>query len=152
MMTNEERLLHALYGIKKVLNDFGLEDIKNEVQIKDGNSETIDCISVLQEFVVNYVNSSQLYKFEELHKVNEWIPVEERLPKDLESVLVSCNNGGVDYGFYNHEKKWWCLDYIDDTAYPVIAWMPLPEPFKEVLKKIDPDRYIEFGFDDIEEA
>lgn len=53
-MTNEERLLHALYGIKKVLNDFGLEDIKNEVQFKDGNSETIDCINVLQEFVVDY--------------------------------------------------------------------------------------------------
>ena len=65
-MTNEERLLHALYGIKKVLNDFGLEDIKNEVQFKDGNSETIDCISVLQEFVVDYVNSKQPYKFEDL--------------------------------------------------------------------------------------
>lgn len=66
MMTNEERLLHALYGIKKVLNDFGLEDIKNEVQFKNGNTETIDCISVLQEFVVNYVNSTQPYKFEDL--------------------------------------------------------------------------------------
>lgn len=31
MITNEERLLHALYGIKKVLNDFGLEDIKKEL-------------------------------------------------------------------------------------------------------------------------
>lgn len=66
MLTNEERLLHALYGIKKVLNDFGLEDIKNEVQFKDGNSETIDCINVLQEFVVNYVNNTQAYKFEDL--------------------------------------------------------------------------------------
>ena len=36
MMTNEERLLHALYGIKKVLNDLGFEDIKNEVRLKDG--------------------------------------------------------------------------------------------------------------------
>lgn len=72
MMTNEERLLHALYGIKKVLNDFGLEDIKNEVQFKNGNTETIDCISVLQEFVVNYVNSTQPYKFEDL-KPNMWV-------------------------------------------------------------------------------
>lgn len=31
--------------------------------------------------------------------------------------------------------------------------MDKSEPeFKEILKKIDPDRYTEFGFDDIEEA
>lgn len=122
MMTNEERLLHALYGIKKVLNDFGLEDIKNEVQFKDGNSETIDCISVLQEFVVNYVNSTQA------HKVNEWMPVEERLPKKNDFVLVTCDNGEVDYAFYT--ERGWIMHYIDDEAYPVIAWMPLPESYK----------------------
>lgn len=66
MITNEERLLHALYGIKKVLNDFGLEDIKNELELKDGSIETIDCINVLQEFIVDYVNSKQPYKFEDL--------------------------------------------------------------------------------------
>lgn len=34
---------------------------------------------------------------------------------------------------------------------PFIQEFSEPE-FKEILKKIDPDRYTEFGFDDIEEA
>lgn len=68
-------------------------------------------------------------------KVNEWIPVEERLPKDLESVLVSCDNGEVDYGFYSDDHFF--LDYIDDEAYPVIAWMPLPEPYKGSDEDVD---------------
>ena len=122
MMTKEEKILCALYGIKSVLNDLGLEDIKNKLELKDGSTETIDCVNVLQEFVVNYVNSTQA------HKVNEWIPVKEKMPKNYENVLVSCDNGEVDYGFYSDDH--FVLDYIDDEAYPVIAWMPLPESYK----------------------
>lgn len=40
-----------------------LEDIKNKLELKDGSIETIDCINVLQEFIVDYVNSKQPYKF-----------------------------------------------------------------------------------------
>ena len=101
MMTNEERLLHALYGIKKVLNDFGLEDIKNEVQLKDGNSETIDCISVLQEFVVNYVNSTQAYKFED--EKENYIKSEDLIKmmndKSTELSLILSNHDAVNREF-----------------------------------------------------
>lgn len=42
--------------------------------------------------------------------------------------------------------------YSRDGYYkPFIEEFSEPE-FKEVLKEIDPDRYTEFGFDDIEEA
>ena len=39
----------------------------------------------------------------------------------------------------------------DRSLEPFIEEFSEPE-FKEVLKKIDPDKYTEFGFDDIEEA
>ncbi|OUP77219.1 hypothetical protein B5F09_06580 [Erysipelatoclostridium sp. An173] len=151
MMTNEERLLHALYSIKKVLNDFGLEAIKNEVQFKNGNTETIDCISVLQEFVVNYVNSSQLYKFEELHKVNEWILFKKReatkeekemyqwdyvldceIPNDGQEILVS--DGEVVWSdvFINFGD---CYGLESNTELTGLAWMPLPEPYKRKISK-----------------
>lgn len=71
-MTKEEKILCALYGIKSVLNDLGLEDIKNKLELKDGSTETIDCVNVLQEFIVDYVNSNQPYKFEDL-KPNIWV-------------------------------------------------------------------------------
>lgn len=66
LLTKEEKILCALHGIKSVLNDLGLEDIKNKLELKDGSIETIDCINVLQEFIVDYVNSKQPYKFEDL--------------------------------------------------------------------------------------
>lgn len=65
----------------------------------------------------------------EKKKVGEWIPVEERLPKNYENVLVSCQNGEVDYGFHDKDSGW-VLDYVDDKAYPVLAWQPLPEPYE----------------------
>ena len=72
MLTKEEKILYALHGIKSVLNDLGFEDIKNELRLKDGSVETIDCINVLQEFIVDHVNSNQPYKFENL-KPNIWV-------------------------------------------------------------------------------
>ena len=75
-------------------------------------------------FVIDLIN--------EQPKVGEWIPVEERLPKIGENVLVTClYSNEVDFGYYCGD--YWVLDYTDDEAYPVIAWMPLPEPYnKEV--------------------
>ena len=61
-------------------------------------------------------------------KVNEWIPIEERLPKQFIYVLVSCNNGEVDCGYYYNGV--WVLDFVDSEAYSVIAWQSLPEPYK----------------------
>lgn len=151
MLTKEEKILYALHSIKSVLNDFGLEDIKNEVQFKDGNSETIDCISVLQEFVVNYVNSSQLYKFEELHKVNEWILFKKReatkeekemyewdyvldceIPNDGQEILVS--DGEVVWSdvFINFGD---CYGLESNTELTGLAWMSLPEPYKRKISK-----------------
>lgn len=65
---------------------------------------------------------------ENMPKVNEWIPVEERLPKQYTYVLVTCDNGEVDYGFYYDGV--WVLDIIDSETYSVIAWQSLPEPYK----------------------
>lgn len=61
-------------------------------------------------------------------KVNEWISVEKRLPKQFIYVLVSCNNGEVDCGYYYNGV--WVLDFVDSEAYSVIAWQSLPEPYK----------------------
>lgn len=125
MMTNEERLLHALYGIKKVLNDFGLEDIKNEVQFKNGNTETIDCISVLQEFVVNYVNSTQPYKFEDL-KPNMWVWDDEY--KSYLKIIGFDKIKGLDLsiyvssgvGIYKHD---FYIEFKENCLYPVTKVM-----------------------------
>ena len=58
----------------------------------------------------------------------QWIPCSERLPEDRRYVLVTFRfvYGLIDHGitwYGESENKW-------DTSREVIAWMPLPEPWK----------------------
>lgn len=76
-------------------------------------------------------------------KVGEWIPCSEGLPEEVEgaeyydSVIVTLNDGRVAEGCYrNADKEWW-VDAPDGEHFSenmtdrVIAWMPLPEPYRE---------------------
>lgn len=61
-----------------------------------------------------------------------WIPVTERLPENRRYVLVTYKYvyGLIDHGitwYGEAEKKW-------NTSRDVIAWMPLPEPYKGEVK------------------
>ena len=90
--------------------------------------------------------------------VGKWVPVSERLPEDLEEVNVTWVNHDPEpyYSFakdkpltatavYYKEKWYWssstCVDVLAeygrnemdkiDDGIEVVAWMPLPEPYKE---------------------
>ena len=66
-----------------------------------------------------------------------WIPVSERLPSydctclvsDNESVFIACYDACLGWGSYKFNKK---SITFRRTNYVVIAWQPLPEPFREV--------------------
>ena len=77
----------------------------------------------------------------ELPKVGEWIPVSERLPEVGSQVIVSTREGvvygDIDYGYpwSGSNPKYLCFYKWDDEMWQcfrpdVIAWMPLPEPYK----------------------
>lgn len=60
---------------------------------------------------------------------NKWIPVSERLPQINEWVLCQCRAGYkvlrlTSYGCYCNDTQ----EYMDSF---VIAWMPLPQPYKD---------------------
>ena len=63
----------------------------------------------------------------------EWIPCSEKLPEETGYYLVSDMYGSVyATGFDNKDG----FGYYDDDGYfvekeAVVAWMPLPEPYKE---------------------
>ncbi len=64
--------------------------------------------------------------------VGWWIPVTERLPKRYELVLVTDKFGLVDTARFIHddlmENDEWKV--TNDETIDVIAWMPLPQPYK----------------------
>lgn len=61
----------------------------------------------------------------------EWIPVTDRLPKVdniSKRVLATTSWGLVKEAYYCVDH--WSIDGIDYKFTSVIAWMPLPEPWK----------------------
>ena len=71
-----------------------------------------------------------------------WIPVTEHLPKiDMsyphhEDYLVQYESGGMDVASWSNVNRFW-TDHVTEPYWncvqfaKVIAWMPLPEPWKE---------------------
>lgn len=64
----------------------------------------------------------------------KWIPVSERLPEEGDVVLICSKSGVIDFGKRKGDKWVWLAealwDYWQETE-DLIAWMPLPEAYKE---------------------
>ena len=71
----------------------------------------------------------------------EWIPCSERMPENNHSVLVYLESrtirGGHIHSIGGYQNDvWFIRSGVETESYPnhewnVIAWMPLPEPYKE---------------------
>ena len=63
----------------------------------------------------------------------KWIPCSERLPEDGTTVITFDSMGDIEFGSYENGKWYWlaeaCADYWTRNS-GVLAWMPLPEPYK----------------------
>lgn len=65
----------------------------------------------------------------------QWIPVEERLPEEDERVMISTKNEVVKEGTYTERygyamRKGFFTENCFEDLQGVIAWQPLPEPYK----------------------
>lgn len=64
---------------------------------------------------------------------NGWIPCSERLPEEQGLYLIQYNKNNIKVAYYDYNtqgtyRAWW-IDYTQATN--VIAWQPLPQPYKE---------------------
>lgn len=60
-----------------------------------------------------------------------WIPCSERLPEEYQAVLATLNNGELTYAWRFDVDEWViCEGDRNATTDDILAWMPMPEPYK----------------------
>nr|DAY11393.1 MAG TPA: Protein of unknown function (DUF551) [Caudoviricetes sp.] len=113
-----------------------LEKILGEIEELKRNQDSKN-----QDFVTGYISALSTVEgviagLDEAKDINVpsndgWIPVEDGLPEEKMEVLCCFENGTVQ-SLWQNWKNDGLGDYFDDDLIPteVIAWQPLPEPYK----------------------
>lgn len=60
-------------------------------------------------------------------RIGEWIPCSERLPEENQNVIVCFAHGIVTEMCFYDKKFHGIYDYDEKV---IVAWQPLPEPYK----------------------
>lgn len=84
------------------------------------------------------ISADDVRKLPSVQPINKWIPVSERLPEDHKDVLICLSSDQICIGCYNSHRLpfsnnaiGWGASYTHNwCSNDVIAWMPLPEPYK----------------------
>lgn len=104
-MIDEKKLI---YWIKCHCNPYGKPDLGFDTSVK------------IMEFIEN-----------QMEKVGEWIPCSEKLPiEEWETYITTHEDGSVQIHSYTHKDGFVFNWNTDKPNSKVVAWMPLPEPYK----------------------
>lgn len=111
-MIDEKRLIKDLEGFSKDEGSLAIYGTKLK-------SIIYDCI----------------IEVEKQPKISEWIPCDEKYPEwGTESYLVCLKNGGIFLAIYLSSGEFKEISSMGIREFcennPVIAWQPLPEPYK----------------------
>ena len=115
--------------------EVGFERIMDGVEIDmDELIRRSDAIEALYKY--NFVTKEVIEReIMDIPSADRWIPCEERLPEHGEDVLITNEYGDVEIAsieyFLRIPEPWqWEDIYGIQITYTVLAWMPLPEPWK----------------------
>ena len=113
----EEKLKKSEERYHRYLDDSNLSCMFDKSDIEETRVDTIkEMLEIVQEVAKEYNGG--------------WIACSERLPKYGEVVMCSCTNGGITISCITH-KGVKPSKSVRFGQHSVIAWQPLPEPYKE---------------------
>ena len=107
----------------------------NKRELEDAISRQ-DAIRIASGYCHPANVAKELAKLPPVKPTQRWIPVSERLPENETRVLTTIKipnriarvrSGWYDSGFFHNDNG----DVWKATDMEVLAWMPLPEPYKE---------------------
>ncbi len=104
--------------IEKIMEEIEEATRQEDAPIYCGNME-----------VDGYVRMSRVEEIIRKHMNDGWIPVEERMPVKHESVLMCDAAGCREVGWWTG-KRWVTGFSHADTEEDIVAWKPLPEPYR----------------------
>lgn len=95
-------------------------------------------LKALEEQQDVHDNCKKCIEFSEFEKLPRWVPVIERLPKPQEIVIVTTKRWGhhdndlfENLPEYAYSTYFACYNPYSGFNDDVVAWMSLPEPYKE---------------------
>ena len=121
--------------------------VENLEKTKDRNASDPIAISCVECADNHRQLAKWLKELKQLREQTMWIPVSERLPEDGRHVLIYAWNVHHVVARYasfrtenGYKKCWVTADAWNgntEIKHDVIAWMPLPEPYKAERKEVN---------------
>jgi len=118
----EKNVDDSVCGLCEYDCDHGVDGYANECP----GFERDDCFKLKDEYRKEWESIKDLPS---VKPEAEWIPVSEKLPDEKDYCLCCDKDGYITIGFVSKWSKQWCFD-DPEVDIDVIAWMPLPEPYK----------------------
>ena len=117
------RLRNSEERYYKYLEDSNLPCIFDKSDIEETRVDTIkEMLEIMQEVAEEYNGG--------------WVPCSERLPEDDSICIVTVeypnNKTMVDYGWFDRKNVCWFVGMQEFRTSNILAWQPLPEPYKEL--------------------
>jgi hypothetical protein len=109
------------------------------------DEKALSCIEIIRFLQNHFLSNHGVFTNRELEdietvikklKQTRWIPCSERLPEKDVNVLTYHRDVAFDYQYVSwiddYSGKW--AGFIGNLSDEVLAWMPLPEDYKEAKK------------------
>ena len=99
------------------------------------NGEYVDNVVLFRDAIEIVKQEAEKFGTDTNVGSNGWIPCSERLPEDDSICIVTVeypnNKTMVDYGWFDRKSVCWFVGTQEFRTSNILAWKPLPEPFKE---------------------